>query len=59
MIAHHEKNAERQSGYIALKIKYEQSSHEELSDYIFQISNSIKIDLNVNKIFVDEFKKFK
>lgn len=55
MIAHHENKAENESGYNALKIKYENISHKELSDYIYGISGSIKDDLSASKIFVDEF----
>ena len=57
MIAHHENKAKNKSGYKALKEKYENISHKELSDYIWGISEAIKDDLNASKIFVDEFMK--
>jgi len=57
MIAHHENKAENEPGYNALKRKYENRNHNELSDYMYNISESIKGDLSKSKIFVDEFKK--
>jgi hypothetical protein len=58
MIAHHENKAKNKHGYNALKKKYEDSSHKELSNYIFEISGSMKTDLSASSIFVDEFNNF-